>query len=113
MSKQTYKEIKSAIPNIKSEKVEDISDELDRILTIKRLFTSNDGKELIKTLKQNCYIALNKLIIASKENPELGNLLAIIATYSANIYLLAQLQDIKMEEELRKQLDDAVMEAMQ
>jgi hypothetical protein len=108
---KTLKEIQSALPDLHSEKVKDISDELDRILAIKKLFNSEGGKELITVLRNNCTITLRKLIIKAKENPDLPSLLGLIAMYSANIDLLSTIQDISIEEELRKQLDEAVQEA--
>lgn len=108
---QTIKEIKKSLPNLKSEKVEVLAGELDRILAIKTLFLSDGGKELITVLRNNCSMALRKLILKSKENPDLPSLLGIIAAYSANIDLLATVQDISLEEEIRNQLDEAVKEA--
>lgn len=110
MSK-TLKEIKGSLPNIDSEKVEIYSDELDRILALKTLFQSEGGKELIKVLRNNCAVTLQKLIVKSKDSPDLQSLLGLISSYSANIDLLSQIQDIKMEEEIRTQLDEAVKEA--
>lgn len=112
MQKKTYKEIKKAIPKIDSEKVEIISDELDRILAIKKLFQSEGGKELITVLRNNCSIALRKLMVKAKDNPSLPELLGYISTYTANMDLLSTVQDISLEEELRVQLDEAVVEAM-
>lgn len=108
---KTFKEIKEALPDLKSTKVEDISNELDRILAIKTLFQSDGGKELINVLRTNCSVTLRKLILKSKENPDLPTLLGLIAAYSANIDLLSTVQDISIEEELRLQLDEAVKEA--
>lgn len=110
MSK-TYKEIKKALPDLESNKVADISNELDRILAIKTLFQSEGGKELINVLRTNCSTTLRKLILKSKDNPDLPTLLGLIAAYSANIDLLSTVQDISIEEELRLQLDEAVREA--
>lgn len=109
--KRTYKEIKKALPEIESEKVEVLSDELDRILAIKNLFQSEGGKELISLLRNNCSTALRKLVIAAKNNPNLPDLLGLISSYSANMDLLSSVQDISIEEELRLQLDEAVKEA--
>lgn len=110
MSK-TIKEIKKAIPNINSNKVEDISNELDKILAIKRLFTSSDGKVLIDLLQNNCSIALRKAIISAK-NADEKTLISNILEYSANLDLLSTIQDISIEQEIRNQLDEAVIEAM-
>lgn len=109
---KTLKEIKTALPDINSEKVEDLSNALDDVLSVKRIFTSSDGQVLLKTLKNNCSLYLLKLISVSKDNPSLESLLALISAYSANIDLLSQLQDIKIEEEIRNQLDEAVKEAL-
>jgi len=111
MAKKTYKEIKKALPAIKSEKVEIISDELDKILAIKKLFLSEGGKELITLLRNNCSIALRKAVLAAKNGDE-KLLSAHVLDYSANMDLLSTVQDISLEEELREQLDDAVKEAM-
>jgi hypothetical protein len=109
---KTYKEIKEALPEIEAQKVRDISEELDRILAIKTLFTSEGGKVLITLLRNNCSNTLRKLILVSKDKPDLPTLLGLIAMYSANIDLLSTVQDISIEEELREQLDSAVKEAM-
>ena len=111
--KKTLREIKSGLPELNSEKVEIISDELDRVLSLKLLFTSEGGLELIKVLRNNCAVALNKLVAKSKDNPDLPSLLGLISSYSANVDLLGQLRDVSSEEELRDQLDEAVREAMQ
>lgn len=108
---KTINEIKKALPDIDSTKVEDISNELDRILAIKTLFNSPGGKELITVLRNNCSIALRKLVIQAKNNPDLNTLLALIMDYSANIDLLSTVQDISLEKEIRLQLDEAVKEA--
>lgn len=109
--KKTLREIKSSLPGIEvSEKVELLSDELDRILAIKRLFDSEGGAELIKLLRENCFVTLRKLIVTAKSEPDLGKLLSLIAVYSANVDLLASMQDISSEDEIRKQLDEAVKE---
>lgn len=111
MANKTIKEIKEALPNLKSQKVEDISDELDRILAIKTLFQSEGGKVLINDLRNNCSIILRKLILKSKENPDLPTLLGLISAYSAYMDLLSSVQDISLEKEIRDQLDEAVKEA--
>ena len=110
--KKTFKEIKSQLPSIESEKVEVLSDELDRILAVKRIWTSDDGKELLKTLKQNCNVALRQAIIAAKKGDSQLSI-ARILDYSSNIDLLATIQDISIEKEIRGQLEDAVKEAYQ
>lgn len=111
MAKNTFKEIKKALPNLKSEKVKDISDELDRILAIKRIFQSEDGKELIRELRDTCSTILRKLIIAYKNTPDLPTLMGLIASLDSNYMLLTKVQDISMEQELREQLDEAVIES--
>lgn len=108
---KTHDEIQKSLPNLKSEKVKDIADELDRVLAIKTLFQSEGGKQLITVLRNNCSVTLRKLVIEAKNNPSLPILLGLISAYSANIDLLSTVQDISMEEELRNQLDEAVKEA--
>ncbi len=108
----TYKEIKEALPDLEAQKVRDISEELDRILAIKTLFTSEGGQVLINVLRNNCSNTLRKLIVVAKDKPDLQTLLGLIAMYSANIDLLSTVQDISIEVELREQLDSAVKEAM-
>lgn len=108
---KTLKEIKTALPELKSEKVDVLSDELDKILAIKKLFQSEGGKILIDSLRSNCAITLRKLMVAGKATPDLQILLALIADYSANMSLLASVQDISLEAEIRNQLDEAVREA--
>lgn len=111
MSKKTRKEIEDALPGLKSEKVDVLAEELDQILALKRVSESKDGKVFLDVLKNNCYIALRKLIIAQKKGSDYQELMGLIAEYSANIDLLSKLQDIGAEKEIRNQLDEAVKEA--
>ena len=111
--KKTFNEIKDALPNLKSQKVEDYSDELDRILAIKRIFTSEDGKQLISELRDTCSTTLRKLIVLYKSNPDLPTILGLIATLDGHYTILSKIQDISIEEELREQLDEAVKEAFE
>lgn len=108
---KTIREIKEALPNINSEKVEALSDELDKILSLKRLFTSSDGKVLIDVLRKNCAIAIRKSVLAAK-NGDKELLMALTLEYSASMELLSTVQDISLEEEIRTQLDEAVREAL-
>ncbi len=108
LKKKTLAEINRQLPDLKSEKVEVIADELDRILAIKRIFTSEDGKELLAKLKSNCVTALRKASIAAKKG---DNANPFILDWQANMDLLGTIQDISMEKELREQLDEAVKEA--
>lgn len=110
MAGKTIKEIEKALPGLKSDKVEVISNELDRILSIKKLFKSDGGKELINMLRNNCSTAIRKAIIAAK-NGDKDTLLAVTLDYSSSMDLLSTVQDISLEEELREQLDEAVKEA--
>lgn len=109
--KKTFQEIQEAIPNLASEKIETMSDELDRILAIKTLFLSEGGKQLITVLRNNCSVALRRAIVNAKKG-ESQELIATILDYSANIDLLSTCQDISMEEEIRSQLEEAVKEAL-
>jgi hypothetical protein len=63
MAKKTIKEIKSALPGLDSSKVEAYADELDRILAIKRIFQSEDGRVLVNELRDNCSITIKKLLV--------------------------------------------------
>jgi hypothetical protein len=105
---KTLVEIKGAIPDLKSEKVSILAEELDKILAIKKLFQSEGGEVLITVLRNNCSVALRKATIAAKKGE---NVIPFILDYSANMDLLSTVQDISMEEELRNQLDEAVKEA--
>jgi len=107
---RTLKEIKKALPDLESEKVEVLSDELDKVLAIKKLFDSEGGKVLLGVLRNNCSRTIRKAILAAKASDE-KLLLATVLEYSANMDLLSSLQDIKMEDELRTQLDEAVKDA--
>lgn len=107
---KTKDEIKKALPNIKSEKVDVISDELDRILEIKKLFQSAGGKQLITLLRNNCASALRKAVIAAKKGED-KELVALVLDYSANMDLISTVRDISLEKEMREQLDEAVKEA--
>jgi len=110
--KKIIKEIKDALPDLKSEKVEDISEELERVLAIKRLFKSEGGEQLIQLLRNHCANNLRRLVTMAREKPELNSLLSIIFEYSSNLELLKTVGDLSLEEELREQLDEAVKEAM-
>lgn len=107
---KTSKEIKKALPDLESEKVEVLSDELDKILAIKGLFESEGGKVLLDVLRSNCARVLRKSVLAAKSGDK-DSLMASVLEYSANLDLLSSVQDISMEQEIRKQLDDAVKEA--
>lgn len=96
----------------KTQKVQDISDELERILAIKELFKSKGGEQLLTLLRNNCASNLRKLVTIAKEKPELDMLLSTVFEYSANLDLLSTLGDLSLEDELRVQLDDAIKEAM-
>lgn len=109
--KNTFKDIKAGIPELESEKVEVIADTLDSVLAMKRLWSSNDGKELLEVLKHNCAVSLRKATMAAEAGDK-DLLLAVVLKYAANMDLLATLQDISSEAELRTQLDEAVKEAM-
>ena len=113
MGKRTFKDIKTSIPNLEksegAEKVEVLADELDRILSIKGLFQSDGGRELITVLRNNCANAVKKAVYAAKNGE---NTVPFLLDYSANMDLLSTIQDISIEEELRVQLDEAVKEAM-
>lgn len=110
MAKGTFKDIKEAIPDLNSEKVEVIADELDKVLALKRLWSSKDGKQLLTILKNNCSTALNKAVMSAKAGDK-DSLIAIVLDYAANMDLLASIKDISLEKELREQLDEAVKEA--
>lgn len=111
MVKKILNEINSALPNLKSEKVSDIANELDRVLAIKRIFTSEDGKELVKELRDSCSITIMKLIHTYKNSPDLSTLMGLCAVLDSNYTMLTKVRDVSMEDELREQLDEAVLEA--
>lgn len=111
MAKKTIKEIKSALPGLDSSKVEAYADELDRILAIKRIFQSEDGKVLVNELRDSCSITIKKLLVLYKKSPELPELLGLLAILDSNYQLLSKIQDISLEKEIREQLDEAVKEA--
>lgn len=104
----TLREINKALPSLKSEKVADIATELDNILAIKKLFQSEGGKVLIEDLRTRCSLALRKALLCAKDG---GNPNSFILDWGANMDVLTRVQDISLEEELRQQLDDAVIEA--
>lgn len=108
---KTIRDIKKVVPNLNSEKVEVLADELDRIQDLKKLFSSDGGKVLIGRLTGNCATALRKLCAAVEDRPTLDVLMGIVSTYKANLDLLAEMQDISAEEEIQRQLDEAVAEA--
>lgn len=103
---KTAKDIKAAT-GIEDEKVAILADELDRIHELKMLFRSEGGKALLARLQSNCEAALRGLYAADHREAEVRHL----ATYRANVDLLAELQDIEAEEEIARQLDEAVKEA--
>lgn len=104
----TIKEIKKALPDINSEKVDILAEKLDNIKAIKGLFQSEGGKVLIREMRSGCSTAIRKAVIAAKagEDPT-----PFILDYGARIDLLSNLQDISMEKEIQQQLDEAVKEA--
>ncbi len=104
----TLREINHALPDLKSEKVEDIATELDKILAIKKLFQSEGGAILIETLRNNCTKALRLALLAARKG---DSAVPFLLDYGANIDLLSTVQDISIEDELRQQLDEAVVEA--
>lgn len=106
---KTLQSIKNALPNIESDKVVVISEELEKILSIKKLFQSEGGELLIGLLRTNCTNALRKASLAAKKGE---NSNPFILDFQANMDLLSTIQDISMEEELRAQLDEAVIEAI-
>lgn len=108
--KKTLNEIEASLPGIKSEKVKDHADALDKILAVKRVFTSKDGQEVLTTIKDNCSIALRRAILAAKRGDTI-ELMGYVLDYSANVDLISRLKDISLESEIRNQLDDAVKEA--
>lgn len=91
-------------------KKEDISDELEKVLALKKLFKSEGGRLLITTLRNNCTKNLRSLVTTAKEKPELNSLLTLIFEFSSNLDLLMTLGDLSLEEELRTQLDEAIKE---
>lgn len=111
MKKGTFNEIKKSLPTIDSEKVVDYADALDRVLVLKRIFSSKDGKELVIELRENSITAIRQLIIAYKSNPDLATLMGLCATLDSNFSFLMKIQDISLEKELRDSLDEAVKEA--
>lgn len=111
MARKTLNQIKIALPNLKSEKVSDIADELDRVLVIKRIFESEDGKELIKELRESALDTIKKLIIAYKNTPDLSTLMGLCAILDSNFSMIMKMRDVSMEKELRDMLDSAVIEA--
>lgn len=110
MKKKTLNEIKIALPNLKSEKVSDIANELDKVLAIKRIFDSEDGKELITELRSKSIDTIMKLLVAYKK-ADLSEMMGLCAVLDGNISLLMRMRDIDMEKELREMLDEAVVEA--
>jgi len=104
----TLREINKALPGLKSEKVEVFSDALEQVLAIKKLFQSEGGEQLLGLLRNNCAVAIRKALIAAKKG---DNTVPFLLDYGANMDLLSTVQDISLEEELRSQLDDAVIEA--
>lgn len=104
----TLREINKALPSLKSDKVADIADELDKILAIKQLFQSEGGQVLIEDLRSKCSIALRKALLCAREG---GNPNSHVLDWGANMDVLTRVQDISLEEELREQLDNAVIEA--
>lgn len=110
--KKTIRDIKKALPNLKSEKVEILADELDRIQTLKALFNSEGGVQLLAVLRGNCARTLTRLYSAMDDRPSLETLMGLLARYHANLDLLAELQDVSVVDEIQRQLDEAVKEAM-
>ena len=96
---------------ISTEKVDVLADELDRIQALKTMLRSDAGKVFIARLSSNCATALTSLYRVIEDKPTLEQIMGIVASYKANIDLLSELQDISFEEEIQRQLDEAVKEA--
>lgn len=106
--RKTAKEIKEAV-GVSTEKVEVLADTLDQIQELKVMLKSDAGKSLVNILVANCDAALRG--IYSETDP--AKTAPFLAAYRANIDLLAELQGIAAEEEIARQLDEAVKEALQ
>lgn len=104
---KTAKEIKEAV-GVSTEKVEVLADTLDQIQELKVMLKSDAGKSLVNILVANCDAALRG--IYSEIDPVKA--VPFLAAYRANIDLLAELQGITAEEEIARQLDEAVKEAL-
>lgn len=104
--KKTANDIKTAT-GVMSENVEVLADELDRIQDLKAMFKSDAGKSLIKRLVANCEASLTALYNIK----DASLVFPLLERYRANLDLLAELQDISAEEEIARQLDEAVKEA--
>jgi flagellin-specific chaperone FliS len=105
---KTAKEIKEAV-GVSTEKVEVLADTLDQIHELKVMLKSDAGKSLVNILVANCDAALRGIY----SETDLTKIVPFLAAYRANIDLLAELQGITAEEEIARQLDEAVKEALQ
>lgn len=110
MKNKTITEINKALPNLKSEKVSDYANELDRVLALKRIFESEDGKELINELRETIVSTISKLTKVYK-TADLSTMMGLCAVLDGNFNMLMKMKDISLEDEIRKDLDLAVLEA--
>ncbi len=104
--------IKSALESQKistplTDDVEILADELDRIKSIKNVWDSDGGKELINILRDTCAGYMNKLRTLTVE-PDLSQILWCLAQYFATIDLLATIRQVRSLDEVQEQLDEAV-----
>lgn len=108
----TLSEIKEALPN-PPEKVVALSAELDRVQDLKILLQSDGGKQLVVTLRSNAARALTQLVEAARApEPSMQRMLSLVFDYAANLDLIATLSDSTLFDEIDKQLEDSVREAL-
>jgi len=91
-------------------KVIEIEEDLNKILELKALFKSRGGEQLITVLRNNCAQAMNELVVEVNGTPSMEKLLSLVHKYSASLSLLATMQDVGLETEIRNQLDQAISE---
>jgi len=100
----------NGLPETNDEAIVQLSDSLDSIRELKNVWKSKGGETLLGVLKGNCSSSLSRIIACAKGRPTLDELLACVHEYNANLSLLSTLQDIRIEDEIQRQLDESVKE---
>lgn len=107
---RTLNEIKEAIPE-PSQKIEILAHEFDRVQNLHVLISTDGGKELVLSLREQCATLIGKLLrTAQEDKPDLISLLSIISQYSARLELLSLLRETTTLKEIDEQLQEAVKE---
>lgn len=99
-------EIKKEL-GLENEKINDYSDELDRIRSLRKIYNSKEGKELLKILIDSNKVLLSKALSSLDNEKEV---MLCMYQYKANMRLISGLEDLTEEESIQKELEETVKE---